>query len=81
MSKNAHVPFMIQGPTSDPKFVPDVGGIIGGAVESELGKALGDNPKNKGLRVTRSGASSVARKRKTSSGLRSSAALRICFQS
>ena len=49
MSKNARIPFMIQGTTSDPKFVPDVGGILGGAVESELGKALGDNPETKGL--------------------------------
>jgi AsmA protein len=50
MSKDARIPFMIQGTTSDPKFVPDVGGILGGAVESELGKALGDNPETKRLR-------------------------------
>jgi AsmA protein len=49
MSKNTRIPFMIQGTTSDPKFVPDVGGMVGGALESELGKALGDNPKTKGL--------------------------------
>jgi AsmA protein len=49
MSKNARIPFMIQGTTSDPKFVPDVGGMVGGALESELGKVLGDNPKTKGL--------------------------------
>ena len=49
MSKNARIPFMIQGTTSDPKFVPDVGGMLGGAVESELGKALGDNPETKRL--------------------------------
>ena len=49
MSKNARIPFMIQGTTSDPKFVPDVRGILGGAVESELGKALGDNPETKRL--------------------------------
>jgi AsmA protein len=49
MSKNARIPFMIQGTTSDPKFVPDVGGMVGSALESELGKALGDNPKTKGL--------------------------------
>jgi hypothetical protein len=40
---------MIQGTTSDPKFVPDVGGMVGGAVESELGKALGNEPQTKGL--------------------------------
>jgi AsmA protein len=49
ISKNARIPFMIQGTTSDPSFVPDVGGMVGGAVESELEKALGDNPKTKGL--------------------------------
>jgi AsmA protein len=49
MSKNARIPFMIQGTTSDPKFVPDVGGMVGGALESELGETLGDNPKTKGL--------------------------------
>jgi len=49
MSKNTRIPFMIQGTTSDPKFVPDVGGMLGGAVESELEKVLGDNPKTKGL--------------------------------
>jgi AsmA protein len=49
MSKNARIPFMIQGTTSDPKFVPDVGGMVGGAAESELGKALGNEPQTKGL--------------------------------
>jgi AsmA protein len=49
MSNNPRIPFMIQGTTSDPKFVPDVGGMVGGALESELGKTLGDNPKTKGL--------------------------------
>jgi AsmA protein len=49
MSKNARVPFLIQGTTSDPKFVPDVGGMVGGAVESELGNVLGNNPQTKGL--------------------------------
>jgi hypothetical protein len=46
---SALIPFMIQGTTSDPKFVPDVGGMVGDAVGSELGKALGDNPKTKRL--------------------------------
>lgn len=31
------VPFMIQGTTSDPKFVPDVGGLAAGMVKSQLG--------------------------------------------
>jgi hypothetical protein len=45
LSKNARIPFLIQGTTSDPKFVPDVGGIV----ESELGNALGNTPQTKGL--------------------------------
>lgn len=31
------VPFMIQGTTSDPKFVPDVGGLAAGMLKSQLG--------------------------------------------
>jgi len=49
MSKNARIPFMVQGTTSEPKFVPDVGGMVGGVVESEAGKALGNDPRTKGL--------------------------------
>jgi AsmA protein len=33
------VPFMIQGTTADPKFVPDVGGLAAGLVKSQLGCA------------------------------------------
>jgi AsmA protein len=32
-----NVPFLIQGTTSDPKFVPDVGGIAAGMLKSQLG--------------------------------------------
>lgn len=35
------VPFIIQGTASDPRFVPDVGGIAAGAVKSQLGCATG----------------------------------------
>jgi len=35
------VPFMIQGTTADPKFVPDVGGIAAGMLKSQLGCAGG----------------------------------------
>jgi len=35
------VPFMIEGTTSDPKFVPDVGGLAAGMVKSQLGCAEG----------------------------------------
>jgi AsmA protein len=48
------VPFMIQGTTSDPKFVPDVGGLAAGMLKSQLGCAgkvatgsslpIGNNP-------------------------------------
>ena len=48
-SNNARIPFMVQGTTSDPKFVPDVGGMVGGAIESELEKAVGSDPRTKGL--------------------------------
>jgi len=48
-SNNARIPFMVQGTTSDPKFVPDVGGMVGGAIESELEKALGSDARTKGL--------------------------------
>jgi AsmA protein len=41
------VPFRIAGTTSDPKFLPDVKGII----ENQLGSAL-DNPQTKGLAGT-----------------------------
>jgi AsmA protein len=35
------VPFQIQGTTSDPKFVPDVGGLAAGMLKSQLGCAAG----------------------------------------
>ncbi|HZP18308.1 MAG TPA: hypothetical protein VFB00_10105, partial [Terriglobales bacterium] len=36
-AKNASIPFFIQGTASDPKFVPDVKGMVG----SQLGQRLG----------------------------------------
>jgi len=36
-SKGGGIPFMIEGTTSDPKFVPDVKGMAGGAVQQVLG--------------------------------------------
>lgn len=39
--KGSKIPFMIQGTTSDPKFVPDVGGMVG----SQLGNLLGGKGK------------------------------------
>src|SRR5216683_2247556 len=35
------IPFMIQGTASDPKFVPDVGGLAAGMLKSQLGCAGG----------------------------------------
>jgi AsmA protein len=35
------VPFLIQGTTADPKFVPDVGGLASGMLKSQLGCAGG----------------------------------------
>jgi AsmA protein len=35
------IPFMIQGTASDPKFVPDIGGVAAGMVKSQLGCAGG----------------------------------------
>jgi AsmA protein len=37
-SKGQRIPFLIQGTTSDPKFVPDVGGLAAEMFKSQLGK-------------------------------------------
>ena len=42
------VPFMIQGTTAEPKFVPDVGGLAAGMLKSQLGCAAGVVPGAKG---------------------------------
>jgi AsmA protein len=52
--KGATIPFLIQGTTADPKFVPDVGGIAASMLKSQLGcagsalpgKSLQQNPQN-----------------------------------
>ena len=50
MSKNAKIPFMIQGTTADPKIVPDVSGMAAGMAQQQLGNVLGgDNQQTKGL--------------------------------
>jgi AsmA protein len=41
-SKNQKIPFSIQGTTSNPQFVPDVGGMVGALAGSQLGNVLGD---------------------------------------
>jgi AsmA protein len=40
-SAGVTVPFLIQGTTADPKFVPDVGGLASGLLKSQLGCAAG----------------------------------------
>jgi AsmA protein len=42
------VPFQIQGTTSDPKFIPDVGGLAAGMLKSQLGCAAGIVPGGSG---------------------------------
>ena len=39
--KGATIPFFIQGTASDPKFVPDVKGIVGSQLSNQLGQRLG----------------------------------------
>ncbi len=39
--KGGSIPFFIQGTTSDPKFMPDVQGMVGSQLKSGLGGALG----------------------------------------
>jgi len=43
------VPFQIQGTTSDPKFIPDVGGLAAGMLKSQLGCAAGIIPGGSGV--------------------------------
>jgi AsmA protein len=46
-SKGAsNIPFMIQGTTSNPKFVPDVKGMVGGQLKGILGNQTGDQNNN-----------------------------------
>jgi AsmA protein len=40
-SKGATIPFFIQGTASDPKFVPDVKGMVGSQLTNQLGQRLG----------------------------------------
>jgi len=42
----SNIPFMIQGTTSDPKFVPDVKGMVGGQLKGLLGGQTGDQSNN-----------------------------------
>jgi AsmA protein len=42
------IPFNIEGTTSDPKFVPNIGGMAGSMVSSQVGNILGGGSKSKG---------------------------------
>jgi AsmA protein len=39
--KGASIPFFIQGTAADPKFIPDVKGIVGSQLKNQLGQRLG----------------------------------------
>ena len=41
LSGNQQIPFTIQGTTSDPKFVPDIKGMVGSMAGSQVGNLLG----------------------------------------
>jgi AsmA protein len=45
-AQSGGVPFAIQGTTSDPRFVPDVTGIAGNAINQALSGKTGTNPSN-----------------------------------
>ena len=42
--KADNIPFLIQGTTSDPKFVPDMKGMATGFMKNALGTKNGKNP-------------------------------------
>ena len=44
--KGGGIPFMIEGTTSDPKFVPDVKGMAGSALQGVLGGKTGTQGQN-----------------------------------
>ena len=46
--KGGSIPFFIQGTTSDPKFMPDVQGLVGSQLKGGLGNALGGLTGGKG---------------------------------
>lgn len=43
MGKGGSIPFFIQGTTSDPKFVPDVQGMVGSQLQNQLKSKMGGN--------------------------------------
>ena len=53
------VPFMIHGTMSDPKFVPDVGGLAAGMVKSQLG-CIGNGVSGLGSAAKSSGSGAVS---------------------
>ena len=49
-SGNSGIPFAIEGTTSNPKFIPEVGGAVGGVAKGELTNvAKGEVPGAKNL--------------------------------
>jgi hypothetical protein len=49
MSKGASIPFFIQGTTSNPKFVPDVKGMLGSQISNRLGGQIPGGKNTQGL--------------------------------
>jgi AsmA protein len=47
--KSASIPFFIQGTASDPKFVPDVKGILGSQLKNQLGSQVPGGQNNQGV--------------------------------
>jgi AsmA protein len=47
--KSASIPFFIQGTASDPKFVPDVKGIVGSQLKNQLGSQIPGGQKGQGV--------------------------------
>jgi hypothetical protein len=43
------IPFAIEGTTSNPKFIPDVGGVVGGLAKNELGNVTKTVPGTKNV--------------------------------
>lgn len=49
-SGKSGIPFAIEGTTSNPKFIPDLGGVVGGVAKGELANvAKGQVPGVEGL--------------------------------
>ena len=48
-AKNANIPFFIQGTAADPRFVPDVKGMLGSQLSNRLGSQVPGGQNNQGV--------------------------------